>query len=288
MKIITDDCTFDPECAARHITDWLLEPSFACRAVAMIRSGTWAAETSHRGGDILFMVEDGIATIPINGPMMKGDSKFGGTNSLRTRRAIRRAASDESVRGIMLQIDSPGGTVAGTGDLAGDVAAARKKKPVFAHVDDLGASAAFWIASQAEFVSANPTAEVGSIGTVAVVEDSSEAASASGVTVHVISTGEFKGAFVEGTPIPPEHLDMLQERVDDLNGHFLKAVSAGRRMPIADVRKIADGRVHIASKAKGMGLIDAVMTADQAVGALRTRIDRAARVDKARTKIGEQ
>ncbi len=286
MKAIMDDNQFDPNCAARHITDWLLEPTFAGRAFAMIRDGTWSADTIREHGDVLFIVDNGIATIPISGLIMKGDSKFGGTNSLRTRRAIRQAATDKSIRGIMLQIDSPGGTVAGTGDLAEDISSARKSKPVFAHIDDLGASAAFWIASQAEFISANNTAEVGSIGTVAVVEDSSGRAEMEGVTVHVISTGEFKGAFVDGAPVPPEHLDMLQERVDDLNSHFLKAVAAGRKMPLGDVRSLADGRVHIASKAKGMGLIDAVMTADQAVAGLRKRIELAARIHIAKAKMG--
>lgn len=286
MKVITDDHKFDPECAARHIADWLLEPTFASRAVAVIRGGTWAAETVRERGEVLFMVEDGIATIPINGPIMKGDSKFGGTNSLRTRRAVRQAAGDASIKGIMLLVDSPGGTAAGTGELANDIRLARKAKPVFAHGEDLIASAAFWIAGQAEFVSANETAEVGSIGTVAVVEDSSGAAEMEGIKVHVISTGEFKGAFAPGVPIPEEHLAMLQERVDDLNGHFLKAVAAGRRMPIADVRKIADGRVHIASKAKALGLIDAVMTVDQAMAGLRNRVARAARVEKSRKSLG--
>ena len=288
MKVIMDDCKFDPDCAARHIADWLLEPTFVSRAVAAIRVGTWqvdAAEHVHDDG-LLFLVEDGIATIPINGPMMKGDSKFGGTNSLRTRRAVRRAAADASISGIMLLVDSPGGTAAGTGELANDILNARKAKPVFAHGEDMIASAAFWLVSQAEFVSANTTAEVGSIGTVAVVEDSSIAAEMEGITVHVISTGEFKGAFVPGVPVTQEHLDMLQERVNDLNEHFLKAVSVGRKMSMRAVRNIADGRVHIAEKAKELGLIDAVMTADQAMAGLRNRIARAVRVNKAKAKIG--
>lgn len=286
MKAIMDESKFDPECAARHITDWMLEPMFARRAIAMVRDGTWAAAEVSRDGMILFTVDEGIATIPIVGPTMKGDSKFGGTNSLRTRRAVRRAASDASIRGVMLLIDSPGGTVAGTGELATDIAALRKVKPVFAHVEDLGASAAVWAMSQTEFISATATSEIGSIGTVAVIEDSSGAAELAGIKVHVVSTGNFKGALADGVPVTEEVIDAVQQRVDDINEHFMKAVSVGRKMSMSAVRAIADGRVHIASTAKELGLIDAVMTADQAMAGLRKRVAVAARVNKARTKIG--
>ena len=258
----------DPACLARHIGLWMIEPLWLTQAVSSIRAHTWPinARAEPRGMDDLtdvMAVADGLATISIDGPMMKADSKFGGVNTIRVRRAIREAASDESVKAILLHVDSPGGTVAGTEELAADVRAADGVKPVFAHIDDFGASAAFWVASQARRLTANATAEIGSIGTIAVIEDSSAAAEMEGITVHVISTGAFKGLGAPGAPVTPEHLAYLTERVEALNEHFLKGVQAGRKMSMSQVRAVADGRVHIASAARSLGLIDAVGSLDE-------------------------
>ena len=128
------------------------------------------------------------------------------------------------------------------------------------------------VASQARFISAGETAEVGSIGTVAVVEDTSEQFAAEGIVVHVISTGEFKGAFVDGVEVTPEHLAYLQERVDEINQHFLKGVSKGRKMSMAQVGKVADGRVFGAAKSQELGLIDKVQRLDVTQAALAKEI----------------
>lgn len=264
-----DEEPIDPNCAAQHFDTWLISPVWFTAAVKEVRAGTWQLKAfDHLENDepmvrILYTVDNaGIATIVINGPMMKGDSKFGGTSTIRTRRAIRQAANDAQVLGIMLVIDSPGGTVAGTAELATDIALANSQKPVFAHIDDTGASAAFWVASQAGFISAGVTAEVGSIGVIAVVEDTSEQFAADGIVVHVVSTGEFKGAFADGTPITSEHLAYLQERLDDINTHFLAAVGKGRHMTKAAVSAAADGRVFGAVTAMELGLIDKVQRLD--------------------------
>lgn len=262
-------------CAAAHITQWMVDPQWFTEAVRAYQHDRFPIEAAHDGdGDrVLYQVDvAGIAHIPMMGHMMKIDSKFGGTNTLRTRHAVRTAATDTDVKAILLSIDSPGGTVAGTEELARDVANANAVKPVFAHIDDLGASAAMWVASQAGHISANATALVGSIGVVAVLEDSSKAAEKEGITVHVISTGKFKGAGIQGTKITDEHLAEIQEMVDDLNGHFLAAVSDGRQMPMDAVEAIADGRIHIAAKALDMGLIDAVQSGDETVEMIRADI----------------
>ncbi len=212
----------------------------------------------------------GIAVVNMVGPLMKFvGSMQSGTSTIAARRAIRNAAADEAVSGILLRIDSPGGTVAGTQDLASDVAAAAKVKPVHAFIEDLGASAAFWIASQASRISANSTSLVGSIGTFAVVEDSSVEAAASGIKVHVVRAGEFKGSGVPGTPVSEAYLAELQRVVNELNQHFLDGVARGRKLSAAAVRQLADGRVHVGEAAQAVGLIDAVGSFDQAVADLR-------------------
>lgn len=214
--------------------------------------------------------DDGLLVLDLAGTLMKFvGSLMEGTSTVFARRVLRAAMVDDEVRAVMLRIDSPGGTVSGTEALAADVAELARHKPVHAYLEDLGASAAYWIASQALRISANPTALVGSIGAFAVVWDMAGAAAQKGIKVHVIRTGAFKGAGQPGTEITAEQLAEWQRLVDELNGHFIAAVMAGRGMSAAEVRGLADGRIHLAKDAQKLGLIDAVQTFDAAMAELR-------------------
>lgn len=266
--------TFDPDCLAFHLGQlYAIEPMYLRRAVSGINADAWptltAADREAEARRPYSLERGGIAVIEMNGPMVKGSSKFPHANTLRVRRAVREASVDPSARAILLLVDSPGGMVAGTQELADDVARANKTKPVYAHADDLMASAAYWVASQAARITANRSAEVGSIGTVAVVADESSRLERLGVTVHVVSTGAYKGAFSSGAAVPDEHLAYLRERVESLNGHFVAAVRRGRGMDAARLAPAQDGRVYSATAAKSMGLVDQVTSADNAIALIR-------------------
>lgn len=264
------------KCFHNHLGPWLIDAAWFNTAVSAIKSGAWKPLAFDDDGPERKpeppVIVDGLAVVRIEGPMMKGQSKFGGASTIAARAAIRALAADESVRAIMLSIDSPGGTVAGTKELADDVTAANGKKPIYAYIEDLGASAAYWIAASARRVFANSLAMVGSIGTLAVVEDSSKAAELAGVKVHVISTGDFKGAFTDGTPVTQAQLDYLQGVVDEINSHFLAAIAEGRGMKMADVKAAADGRLYSAKDAKKIGLIDSIESFDSAVQYVREKM----------------
>ncbi len=278
-------------CAARHIGLWMAEPVWLGAMIQAYRNGELtmagheSAEPFSESFDVLYTLDsDGIATIPMFGGMIKGDSKFGdGVNTLRSRRALAVAANDPEAKAIMLHIDSPGGTLAGTMELADAVQETRKAKTVFAHSDDSVASAALWVAVQAETLTANATGEVGSIGTVAVVQDSSAAAEAEGIKVHVVSTGEFKGMGAPGTEVTENHLAEIQKRVDAGNEFFLKGVVKGRGMSPSAVRELADGRMFSAAEAKQNGLIDGVMSFEGARTALVKRVRAAERERKSKS-----
>ena len=210
-----------------------------------------------------------LAIVSIDGPMMKyASSLSGGTSTVAVRQQLRDLSRDDSIAGVMLKIFSPGGTVSGNQDLAQDVVALAKMKPVHAFIEDLGASAAYWIASQCGRISTNATGMVGSIGTFAVITDSSGAAEQLGLKVHVVRAGDFKGAGQPGTEITKEHLKEFQRNVDALNEHFLAAVQSGRGMSAKQVKELADGRVHVGEEAVKLGLADAVSTFDQALNEL--------------------
>lgn len=278
-------------CYARHLGYWAIETRWFERAFDMVKSGTYrppitriSSTSEHLSAEVPdsrdpkprkpYAVDQGVAVIEINGPIMKGGGSFGEVDSVAVRRAVRAAARDEDIGSIMLLIDSPGGTVAGTETLASDVREAMAVKPVFAHIEDQGASAAYWIASQAKKITATTTSLIGSIGTLAVVEDTSGAAALEGVKVIVISTGAYKGAFTPGAPVLPEHIDYLHDHVRDLNSYFLEAVRKGRGITTKKVESWADGRMWIAEQAREMGLIDEVRNYDQAMDNARRAVPR--------------
>lgn len=210
-----------------------------------------------------------IARVVARGTMMKGQSSFGGTSTVQLRRDIRNAASDPNVSGILLDIDSPGGTVAGTADLAAEVRAARRKKPVWAHIDDLGASAAYWVASQADQVFANDkTALVGSIGTLMTVYDFSGAAEKDGVKALVFATGPLKGAGAKGAPVSEDQRAYFQKLVDDSQASFDSAVRSGRGMTADQLASVRTGGVFTASEARDLKLIDGIRSIDRTLEAL--------------------
>lgn len=205
-----------------------------------------------------------VSMIDLQGTLTKAGSSMSDAGStVRIRQAVRAAANDPNVSAIVLRIDSPGGTVAGTADLAAEVSAAARRKPVLAFVEDLAASAAYWVASQATKVYANTaTALIGSIGTYAVLYDMSGMLAKDGIKVHVVKTGAFKGAGVPGSEITAEQLAAFQTQIDKTQAEFSAAVARGRSLAADAVAKLADGRVHLAADALAQGLIDGVKAFD--------------------------
>ncbi len=252
--------------------EWSVIPEALSSWVSIVQgadlAAVSAASAAGPSAPLYTVSADGLATIDISGPMAKYGSSvqslLGGASTLMTQQALRQASRDGAVNAIVMRIDSPGGTFAGSGDLAEAVATADKKKPTYAYIEDLGASAAYRVAARARKVYANADAQIGSIGTFAVMEDTSGAYAKEGIKVHVVSTGPHKGTGVEGTSITDAHLEETQRRVDALNEQFLNDVSTGRKMPMDKVRMLADGRVHLAAAAKDFGLIDTVASWEQA------------------------
>ena len=245
---------------------------------AGILDGVGAIESSND-----LHVEDGIAVISMVGPMMKAPSKFGGVSTVYTRQQVREAMGRDDVKQILMVVESGGGSVSGTKELGDDVRSANEKKPVTAYISDIGASAAYWVASQAGVIISNEMGQVGSIGVVAVVEDTSGMYEREGVKVHVVSTGSMKGAFADGAPITDEMLADLQEHVDAINVVFKRTVIEGRGIGADDLDAIADGRMFNAEKAKELGLIDGIDTLENVVANLKGKVildDRNAKVSK--------
>lgn len=245
-------------CFNNHMGFWLAQPNWLSQTMAAIRGGIYpeASAPGLLGEGVDMQVIESVAIIHMNGVLMKGATKFGGTSTVDVRRQLRAAMNSDEVSRVILSIDSPGGHVAGTMELAQEVGRVNAVKPVVAQINDLGASAAYWVASQASEIFANEPAEIGSIGTVAVVHDTSGAYEREGIKVHVISTGPLKGAFTDGAPVTDDMLENLQARVNQLNKLFVRSVTATRT--IDDIKAVTTGETFMAMDAQTLGLIDGI------------------------------
>lgn len=230
--------------------------------------------------------EANIQIIDIQGTMTKrGSSLSGRGGMISLRRSVREAANDGDVDAILLRIDSPGGTVAGTADLAAEVKAAAAKKPVWAFVEDVTASAAYWVASQADKIYANnATAEVGSIGTFMGIYDVSGAAAMQGIKAVVIRSGRLKGSGFPGTEITEEQRAVWQEIVDKTQAQFTAGVADGRKLSVPQVQALAEGRMWLAQDAKEHKLIDGIEMFDSVMSKLAAEAARYRRLKMAEDK----
>lgn len=211
-----------------------------------------------------------IGLISLSGPLMKQvGSLEEGTSTVEVRMAIRQALANDEIGALMFLVDSPGGTVSGTADLAAEIAAARQQKPCMAFVEDLCASAAYWTASACGKVYANNhTCLVGSIGTYLGLYDLSGAAGQAGIKAKLYATGTLKGAGFPGAEITAEQDEYFQAMVDQTQTHFAAAVSANRKLTAEQVKAVATGAVFHASDAQAKGLIDGIKTFDEALAEL--------------------
>ena len=188
--------------------DWLIQPEALRSMAAASRSflDRGAALPQPGQSSPLLSVEDGIGVVAIDGPMMRKPDVFArvlfrATDSGEIGAALREAGARDDIKAVFLEIDSPGGTVAGTPELAAIVASINEQKPVYAFSSGLMASAAYWIASQARAIYATPSAQVGSIGVVQAVIDDTAALDAEGIKVEVFSVGKYKAMGAPGTPL---------------------------------------------------------------------------------------
>lgn len=220
-----------------------------------------------KGYDIV----DGVAVIPVDGVLAKRMNLMtqisGGTSMQILGQDFQEAIDDPAVRSIILNVDSPGGTVDGTQELSNQIFAARGKKPIIALADGTMASAAYWIASAADqiFVSSD-TAQVGSIGVVANHVDVSGAEAQSGEKTTEIAAGRYKRIASQYAPLSPEGRQSIQDQVDYTYSVFVNDVARNRgTTPEAVVEDMADGRIFLGQQAVDAGLADGVSTLSELI-----------------------
>ena len=283
--------------------DWFMEPDALQKFMTRIHSTDLNGEVFNPEAIGLFddeddenkkpfTIKDGIAIIDIHGPLIKRASGFfarffGIVGMVQIGEVFQKALADPDVKGIFLDVDSPGGSVSGTSDLADIVFSARGVKPVLTFADDQMTSAAQWIGGAAEFVAiANEPTRIGSVGVVGVHMDIADMAKAQGVKITVFSAGRFKKVGNQFEHLSKDGKEYIQSQFNYLHGLFIDAIVRNTGIPENKLDKdLKEAKVFFASQGIAVGLAHAIMNRKQAMSLLSDVADGKTTFEEHKTKM---
>lgn len=231
--------------------------------------------------DSPYRVVNGVAVISAVGTVSKRFNMFmkisGGVSTEMLKRNIAMAVDDRKIRGIVLDVESPGGAVDGTKELSDFIYESRAKKPIIAYANGLMASAGYWFGSAAHAIVTNETAIVGSIGVALTHYDLSARDKAMGVVRTEIYAGRFKRLASSEKPLTDEGREYLQGMVDQIFSIFVEAVSRNRGISQEQALTFCNGKEFIGKEALDNGLVDRIGTLQTAIDLVlersKTRMD---------------
>jgi signal peptide peptidase SppA len=174
--------------------------------------------------------------------------------------------SDASVKGIVFDVDSPGGSVDGVQELADEIYRSRSRKKTVAVANGLAASAAYWLAAAAGELAVTPSGQVGSIGVFAAHEDLSKALERDGIKVTLVAAGKYK---TDGNPyeaLSESGRSDIQSKVNAFYEMFVKSVARGRSFEASAIEsRFGRGRLVLANDAVARGMAERVATLDETI-----------------------
>lgn len=243
----------------------------AKESVKKLASAAIAADSGAMPDVPLPYTKDGaLGVVPVTGTLIPGSagwmSMFGITGYQDIIDGLAALAFDPEIKSIFMPIDSGGGSVSGVQQVADLVAQIAKVKPIYAHIDSIGGSAAYWLIAGATQISIDPAGQAGSIGAVMVHRSRQRAMADAGIDTTIVRSGDYK--MIGG---PDEALSELakaeyQSKVDDLAGMFLASVAKMRNTTTTELDANAGkGRMFLGKRALSVGLVDKVQTMDRAI-----------------------
>ena len=204
------------------------------------------------------LINNGIAVIKIEGPILLSSSaSLFGTDSTSSDEIIanlEKAENNNGVKAIILEINSPGGTVLASKEVADKVKSIQK--PTIALIREVGASGAYWIASSSDLIIADELSITGSIGVISSYLQFSGLLDNYNVTYERLVTGEFKDLGTPYKELTPAERNLLMSKLNIIEAKFVSDVAKNRKMKVEDVQKLADGSFYLGIEAKQNGLID--------------------------------
>ena len=202
-----------------------------------------------------------LAVIHVEGVIMGGRGQSGLLNEIggidAVIRQLHEARDDDSIKAIVIRINSPGGSVSATQELGIEMKKVRLAgKPIIVSMGDVAASGGYWLAALADKVYANPSTLTGSIGVYMPYSNWEELYKKIGVHQEKIKSGVHKDILAPERQMTVAERAIIQTMVDDMYDQFVTVVAEGRNMDQARVRQLADGRIYTGKQAKELGLVD--------------------------------
>lgn len=194
---------------------------------------------------------DRIGVVDLEGVILDSDTVV---------RQLKKFGDDDSIKGIIIKVNSPGGGVAASEEIYREVKRIRdeKKKRIVASISTVGASGAYYVSSATNKIYANNGSVVGSIGVIAEWVNYGDLLRWAKLKQEVLKVGEFKDTGDPSREMTPAERAYMQSLIDNMYVQFVSAVADGRHAKVEDIKAIADGRVWTGQQALGMHLIDQV------------------------------
>lgn len=170
--------------------------------------------------------------------------------------SISKAQKDETIKAVVILVDSPGGAVGASQEIYRSIEKLREKKPVVVSMGNVAASGGYYVSAPANVIYANPGTITGSIGVIIQQVDLSEVLNKIGVKVNTVKSGENKDILYPNKPLTPQQKQILEATVMDVYEQFLDAIVKYRKIEKEKLRQYADGRVFSGRQAKELGLVD--------------------------------
>ena len=208
------------------------------------------------GADNNLIDKPGIGLVEVKGMIL---------DSRETVRQLRYFLKKETIKAVVLRVDSPGGVVAPSQEISDEVRKFAAKKKIVVSMGSLAASGGYYISAPATLIFANPGTITASIGVILKLSNIEALMDKIGIKSYTLKTGKFKDS---GSPVrkfSEEDRAMLQAVIDNTHEQFIRAVASGRKLPVDEIRKIADGRILSGEQAKDLKLVDKLGTLQDAI-----------------------
>ena len=220
---------------------------------------------------------DRIAVIEVNGVIQDlGASPWiaqAGYHHRSTLQMLEQAAEDDTVKGVILQVNSPGGGVVESAEISKRVKElVELEKPVYVSMGSMAASGGYYISAPATKIFANPTTMTGSLGVIMETINYSQLAENIGIDFETIKSGPYKDIGSGSREMTEEERAIFQSMVDNAYDDFVNVIAEGRNMSKEEVIRIADGRIYDGRQAKEVGLIDELGSFEEVTQALKEDI----------------
>ncbi len=202
-----------------------------------------------------------IGILYIKGPIIDA------TEALKT---IDNYEKDDAVKAVIVRIDSPGGKIGPSQEIYSRLLKLNNEKPVVTSMSSIAASGGYYIALASRCIYALPGTITGSIGVLIQFVDISRGLKKLGINAETITGGKLKDAGSPFRPLTKSEKSYFKGIINDLHEQFMEVVSKGRKLPMKQVRKLADGRVFTGRQAKKLGLIDRIGGLNDAINEAKT------------------